>query len=269
MSVDYFRKETFESVSDSVTWGGGGDGESILPNSTFDDQDGKGDGNGDESNSDNEEQDSERKEQDTTESILSYKQLYLGRLRRRTQLISEIRKAYLRDIVLLKHFLSEYLTHDDRHSILQQWEKSIPSLDLRQHFMIYSPHESSLDVIPCETCGGSVEIVHHDSSEIQELSKALSHLDKNKNELRVLIAKKNLIIENYEINNEINERKHKEEVSQSVRTPGERSRERTGEEEGWSDYLSFSDLTLLFFFFFFFFVVLEKISLLTNERFTS
>lgn len=139
-------------------------------------------------------------------------QIYLERIKRRTLLIGEIRKAYLRDIVLLKHILTEYLTDDERSSIITQWKKSIPSLDLRQLFMIYSPHESSLDIIPCETCGGTVEIVHHDSSEIQELSKALSHLDKNKNELRVMIAKKNVQIENMELKLEEEQRKHKEEV---------------------------------------------------------
>jgi hypothetical protein len=222
MSVEYFRNETFDSGSfsvlpDSVRGGGitareGGDGESIFQNLSLGDGDG---GDGDELNSENDETEIEQNEKEITDEndVLSPKQLYLGRLKRRTLLISEIRKAYLRDIVLLKHILHEYLEHDDRISILTQWEKSIPSLDLRQHFMIYSPHESSLDVIPCETCGGSVEIVHHDSSEIQELSKALSHLDKNKNELRIIIAKKNLMIENYEIKNETDERKHKEEVS--------------------------------------------------------
>jgi len=118
-------------------------------------------------------------------------QAFLERLSRRGQLLTEIRNAYLRDVIALKHLLEELLTGDERASILNQWKSSVPSLDLRQHFMLYSPGETSMDVLPCNTCGGSVEVVHHDSSEIEELSKALSHMDKNKEELRVIIATKN------------------------------------------------------------------------------
>lgn len=218
MSIDFFRHDTVESGAltnneegdRSITSFNNDELETEREPDDVEDEQGDGDGeDGEESKIVNE---NENNETNPVKDVLTSSQLYLGRLKRRTLLISEMRKAYLRDIVLLKHILHEYLTQNERESILLQWEKSIPSLDLRQHFMIYSPNESSLDVIPCETCGGSVEIVHHDSSEIQELSKALSHLDKNKNELRVLIAKKNLQIENLEAKSETEQRKHKEEV---------------------------------------------------------
>jgi hypothetical protein len=231
MNASFFRNETVESGSfrfedESVTKPPPGDDNDDLE-SDFDPTA--------EEDREEQEQDQQLEEEEASDSFNEQKttipssQIYLDRIKRRSLLISEIRKAYLRDVVLLKHILNEYFTQENRENILQQWEKSIPSLDLRQHFMIYSPNESSLDLLPCETCGGSVEIVHHDSSEIQELSKALSHLDKNKNELRIIIAKKNLQIENLDLKIENEERKHKEEVRKRERE--ERVRDRVRDRE--------------------------------------
>ena len=160
--------------------------------------------------------DEENKDEEST--MLSKKgpppdtQVYLARLKKRSDLISEVRAAYLRDVVVLKHQLEQLLTNDERLQLLTQWKKSIPSIDLRQHLMLYAPDEASLDVIPCETCGGSVEIIHHDSSEIEELSKALSHLDKNKDELRVIIATRGAQIEVTERKMEMMMMEHQNEV---------------------------------------------------------
>jgi hypothetical protein len=135
------------------------------------------------------------------------------RLRRRTNLINEMRKAYLRDIVSLKSFLHEFLTTEERKELFNQWKSSIPTIDLRQHFMLYSPHETSLNMLPCEACGGSVEIVHHESSEIEALSKALSHTDKTKHDLKVVIGTKTAQLDTLERKWEIESRNHRDEVS--------------------------------------------------------
>lgn len=137
---------------------------------------------------------------------------YCDRLKRRADLIAEIRKAYLRDIVTLKHVLNEQLSKDERVEVVQTWKKMIPSVDIRQHLMLYGPSEASFDTIPCDSCGGSVELVHHDSSEIEELSKALSHMDKNKDDLRLLIATKGAQLESIQTKMDKVECKHKEEV---------------------------------------------------------
>jgi hypothetical protein len=137
---------------------------------------------------------------------------YMNRLKKRSDLISEMRAAYLRDIVMLKHQLEQLLTNDERYKLLADWKKSIPSIDLRQHLMLYSPNEASIDIIPCDKCGGSVEIVHHDSSEIEELSKALSHLDKNKDELRIIIATRGAQLEANEKKMEMMQMSHQNEV---------------------------------------------------------
>ena len=137
---------------------------------------------------------------------------YRDRLKRRADLIAELRKAYLRDIVSLKHVINEHLSKDERIEVVQTWKRMIPSIDIRQHLMLYGPKEASFDLIPCETCGGSVELVHHDSSEIEELSKALSHMDKNKDDLRLIIATKGAQLDNIKEKMEREESKHKEEV---------------------------------------------------------
>lgn len=134
------------------------------------------------------------------------------RLKRRTDLINEMRRAYLRDILTLKGFLQEHLDHDERKELYEKWKDSIPSIDLRQHLMLYSPHETSLNMLHCEGCGGSIEIVHHESSEIEALSKALSHNDKTKHDLKVVIGTKASQLESLEAKWEVETRKHREEV---------------------------------------------------------
>jgi hypothetical protein len=135
------------------------------------------------------------------------------RLKRRTDLIAEMRAAYLRDVLAIKIFVKETLNQDERAEIYSNWKDTIPSIDLRQHFMLYSPHETSMNVIPCENCGGSIEIVHHESSEIEALSKALFNTDKNKEELKVIIGTRAAQIEALEHKLQETKRKHQEEVS--------------------------------------------------------
>ena len=140
-------------------------------------------------------------------------QAYKDRLKRRTMVIRELRNAYLRDVISLKTLIDEMLTNDERSVLLHQWENAIPSLDLNQHFMLYSPPETSLDVIPCDACGGSLEIVHHDSDAIEALANLLKQNDKGKSELKVIIATKVAIIESLEKDMEEMMSKHRSEVS--------------------------------------------------------
>jgi hypothetical protein len=79
--------------------------------------------------------------------------------------------------------------------------------------MLYSPAETSLDIIPCESCGGSLELVHHDSSVIEKLNSLLANVDKGKGELKVIIASKVARIEYLEKHLQEREFLHKSEVS--------------------------------------------------------
>lgn len=137
--------------------------------------------------------------------------IYLGRIKRRNELIKEMRSAYLRDIILMKELLKELLTNDERIEIFKQYEKNLPSLDLH-HFMLQHPPENSFELIPCNLCGGTVEIVHHDSSEIKKLTLQLESMDQKKSDFRLIIATKTAQLDTLEEKLKITERKYREEV---------------------------------------------------------
>jgi hypothetical protein len=61
----------------------------------------------------------------------------------------------------------------------------VPSLDLRQLFWLHSPDETSLAVLPCDACGGSVELMHHDSPEIERLTKLVAMQENQSHDLKV------------------------------------------------------------------------------------
>ncbi len=159
------------------------------------------------------EREKEREKESEEDEISFQMSLLRDRLKRRSELVNEMRKGYLRDIIALKLFIQEILTEDERLHLFENWKTSIPSLDLRQHLMLYSPHETSLNLIPCESCGGSIEIVHHESSELEALSKALSTTDRNKRELKVIIGTKVAQLESLEKKWEVEKRKQFDEVA--------------------------------------------------------
>lgn len=138
-------------------------------------------------------------------------EIYIGRLKRRNELIKEMRAAYLRDIVLMKQLISELLTNDEREDIYKKWEKNLPSLDLH-HFMLQHPPENSFEFIPCNTCGGTLEIVHHDSTEIKKLTLQLESMDQKKSDFRLIIATKTAQLDTLEEKLKVTERKYREEV---------------------------------------------------------
>ncbi len=111
-----------------------------------------------------------------------------GRVRRRMQLISELRKAYLADVVLLKETIDTYCSEDQAHEIRIRWHSSVPSLDTRRLLWMHAPDETTLAVLPCEMCGGCVEVMHHDSPEIERLTKLVANYDSQGHELKVTIA---------------------------------------------------------------------------------
>jgi hypothetical protein len=140
-------------------------------------------------------------------------EIYEGRLKRRIQLIREMRAAYLRDVVQIKQLMSELLTNDERELLFKQREASLPSLDLEK-FFLSRPVENSFHVLPCGACGGTVEIVHHDSVEIQKLTAQLQSMDQSKGTFRLIIATKTAQLEELEQRLKANERSYREEVDE-------------------------------------------------------
>ncbi len=85
------------------------------------------------------------------------------RVKRRTELIEKLRQAYLRDVV----FLKRVITDNCDESIYATWKTGVPSLDTKSLLWMHNPDETTLGLIPCEVCGGSIEVMHHDSPEIE------------------------------------------------------------------------------------------------------
>jgi hypothetical protein len=54
------------------------------------------------------------------------------RLWRRTMVLEEVRRAYLRDVVSLKHVLDRVLTTEERSQAVGQYIRQIPSADLKE-----------------------------------------------------------------------------------------------------------------------------------------
>lgn len=96
------------------------------------------------------------------------------RLTRRTAMIDEIRKFYLRDVVALKHVMRDVLTGTEREIIFREFESAIPSLDLSKALALHAPTNSDFRVRPCEQCGGQLEVIMRDSDEVDRLKKILS-----------------------------------------------------------------------------------------------
>jgi hypothetical protein len=110
----------------------------------------------------------------TAQDIETKFKSYENRLKRRNELINIIRTAYLRDIISMKHIINKILTENERKEVIQQWEESIPSLDLKQPIELYSPKETEFRFIPCVTCGGNVEIYIRESSRVLALEAAVA-----------------------------------------------------------------------------------------------
>eukprot|EP01041_Mallomonas_annulata_P001398 gene1398-2690_t len=113
---------------------------------------------------------------------------YKNRLKRRNELIGTIRKAYLRDVVTIKHIIQDVLSKPERAQVIQEYKDRIPSLDLTKILELFSPSECAFELKPCVECGGTAEIVHRESLEMEKLSKTLAETLKRDEELRITNA---------------------------------------------------------------------------------
>ena len=74
---------------------------------------------------------------ETATLTLQFKQLsdeardLKSRLKRRTNIIEELRRAYLKDVVALKHIVGEVISETENEAVVNQYLHHIPSVDLR------------------------------------------------------------------------------------------------------------------------------------------
>jgi len=96
-----------------------------------------------------------------------------GSLHRRNQLLDVIRKAYHRDVLVVKEYLKQKPLQES--SFLD----SLPSVDLRETFRLFAPEGCELRVRPCLNCGGQLELIHNESSRILDFKQSLKSLEEN------------------------------------------------------------------------------------------
>ena len=99
------------------------------------------------------------------------------RLEHRNHLLDIVRKAYHRDVFVIRDCLLRMRNGEPLESVLLSTSDftSVSSIDLReqQGFYLFSPHECELKLKPCYYCGGRFEVVHHESSRITSLEANL------------------------------------------------------------------------------------------------
>jgi hypothetical protein len=122
------------------------------------------------------------------------------RLHRRNQLLDEIRMAYHRDVLKLREVLIQMSFPTCAESIdgcqstalnVGEILKSIPSIDLRNPgFHIFAPEQCELKIKPCIYCGGTLEIVHRESSKVLNLIESCDLLKSKEQKLDKLLMEK-------------------------------------------------------------------------------
>ncbi|EJK62694.1 hypothetical protein THAOC_16683, partial [Thalassiosira oceanica] len=121
--------------------------------------------------------------------------LLRGALHRRNELLGAILKAYHRDVLVIKESLYRAGRHgfavDDPNISCGEGKheenslSSVPSVDLRETLRLFSPHECDLRVSPCYHCGGTVEIIHRESSRLAECKHIIREMKARDEELRL------------------------------------------------------------------------------------
>jgi hypothetical protein len=139
-----------------------------------------------------------------------------ARLIRRTGVIDEIRKFYLRDIVTMRHVLRDILTDTEREEAWNQYDSALPSLDLRQNLKLHAPARGEFKIRPCEKCGGELEIVMKDTDEVESLKRIISDSKDRENRWRERLADLDTQIESTLREKAESGKAHMEEVSCSL-----------------------------------------------------
>ncbi|KAL3673371.1 hypothetical protein V7S43_001087 [Phytophthora oleae] len=136
-----------------------------------------------------------------------------GKLSRRNQVLEIIRRAYYRDVITIKEELRQYggkLGHPGSTSLLRGeipklqrtpsrhvstgssgtidgGLSSVPSVDLREVLPLFAPFETTLQMHPCETCGGHLELVHGESKELKAARQEMARASKGEQQMRIVV----------------------------------------------------------------------------------
>ncbi|KAL7552805.1 hypothetical protein ACHAWF_016061 [Thalassiosira exigua] len=118
-----------------------------------------------------------------------------GRLNRRNALLDVIRKAYHRDVLVVKECLADAQNQglignaNDANSVLGSSLAFVPSVDLRETFCLFAPQECELRVRSCWHCGGQLEVIHRESARIVNFKHSILQLQEKENDIRMELVR--------------------------------------------------------------------------------
>ncbi|ETP46629.1 hypothetical protein F442_07124 [Phytophthora nicotianae P10297] len=134
-----------------------------------------------------------------------------GKLSRRNQVLEVIRRAYYRDVLVIKEELRQNggkLNHVGSSASIPKLQRlpssqviagasvsidgglsSVPSVDLREVLPLFAPSETVLQIHPCETCGGHLELVHGESKELKAARQEMARAVKGEQQMRAVVQR--------------------------------------------------------------------------------
>jgi hypothetical protein len=107
-----------------------------------------------------------------------------SQLERRDAVIEILRRAYLKDVIVVKEELFHQAKMGANYTMDPALVNAVPSADLRDGFPLFAPAECVLKVNPCKQCGGTLELVHTETGRYNKLlgeHKELQQILKLKN----------------------------------------------------------------------------------------
>lgn len=134
------------------------------------------------------------------------------RLLRRTAMIDDIRKCYLRDVVVIKNVLHDVIIDSEREIVIKELSNRLPSLDLTKSLPIHAPMNTELRIAPCEACGGRIEAVLVDSDEVVNLQKVVLQMRERESRFKSNLAELDAKLEAAVRDKAESSRQHQEEV---------------------------------------------------------
>ncbi|KDO17122.1 hypothetical protein SPRG_17468, partial [Saprolegnia parasitica CBS 223.65] len=108
------------------------------------------------------------------------------RLARRCALIDTIRHAYYRDVIVVKENLLARELHPSTGSVDERVH-ALPSVDLRDTLPLFAPSQTYLRVHPCDVCGGTLELVHGETQELNEARSLCAKAQKGEQNMKGIV----------------------------------------------------------------------------------
>ncbi|EEY65996.1 uncharacterized protein PITG_03531 [Phytophthora infestans T30-4] len=128
-----------------------------------------------------------------------------GKLSRRNQILEVIRRAYYRDVLVIKEELRQngrkaghvgsipklqrMPSSQESSTSIDGGLSSVPSVDLREVLPLFAPSETVLQLHPCETCGGHLELVHGESKELKAARQEMARVAKGEQQMRAVVQR--------------------------------------------------------------------------------